>query len=57
MTLNSPITPKDEELIAGAMSHAVLENTALVVDEVEVPVLQDSPYIYIQAPNGTQVKG
>lgn len=39
------------------MSEAVLQNTPLVVDEVTVPVLQDSPYIYIQAPNGTEVKG
>jgi hypothetical protein len=45
--LNSPVKPKDEQIIAGAMSTAVLENTPLVIDNTPVTIIQDSPYIFI----------
>lgn len=57
VTLNTPVKPEDEQLIAGAMSSVVLQNRPLVIDNTTVPVLQDSPYIFIQKPDGTQVKG
>jgi hypothetical protein len=55
--LNSPVKPKDEQIIAGAMSTAVLENTPLVIDNTPVTIIQDSPYIFIVAKNGTVIRG
>jgi len=57
VTLNSPIEPKDQQMIAGAMSTVVLENTPLVIDNIPVTVIKDSPYIFIVAQNGTTIKG
>lgn len=57
MTLDRPVEPKDEELIGQAMSIVVANRIPLIIGNYSVPVIQESPYIFVQLPNGTTNRG